>query len=618
MKPILFIICIAFATVAALPAKGQNLATPTQGQLQNYINNLQGQQNFINIPAPGNTADAILKWANFKLLQDAPASYSFVQSSIKQSPEGTYYNLDLTYQNAVVFGRMAKVFVDKQSTIRYVYHNLFPLVNPAGTLPTQNDAINLYNNHLSHLKLIDKTILWVNDGKVLQPAISLTLKDTVNYTVAQQLYTPAGTLLYTLALQMSAGADTPAIAYVYNPDPITTSHTTYGGSYTNNDGKDNAALQSQLQRQIIRVSVDGDSMILANNKFYITEITSPVWPTTRVAIGNKFWFSRDNHSFGETNAYYHLNTIVNYTASLGYNLPGYKIQVDAHAFSGAENSRFTPTDAPPSLQFGDGGIPDAEDAEVVVHELGHALAYGAAPNTAIGSERLAIDEGLGDYFAVSYTKAIDTFNWTKVFSWDGNNGSWRGRTINYLELYPNLKNNKWTDGQLWSTSFIRIYDNTSKATADKLMLETLYHLAPNITMPQLAKATLFVDSIKNGGINSNIIRCCFGSTGVLDTLFAQGCQLVSVENVLPSNQNTCTLHNTLGFAQGSTDALVVFNKTGVYNLVLTDVNGRAIWQQEVKNENNIPISSQNIAAGMYLLHITDTNGAGQTVKLLRY
>jgi hypothetical protein len=139
-------------------------------------------------------------------------------------------------------------------------------------------------------------------------------------------------------------------------------------------------------------------------------------------------------------------------------------------------------------------------------------------------------------------------------------------------------------------------------------------------MPQLAKATLLVDSLKNGGANSHVIQCAFLSTGVFDdsTLIA-GCGIfLSTPPVPQTLQNNIALYNTVGFAQGTADALVMLDDASTYTLVLTDINGRPVWKQTVKNENNIPISSANIAAGMYLLHITDAKGLTQTLKLLRY
>ena len=40
-----------------------------------------------------------------------------------------------------------------------------------------------------------------------------------------------------------------------------------------------------------------------------------------------------------------------------------------HGFNGADNSSYSPGTG--RLQFGEGGVDDAEDSDVVHHELGH-------------------------------------------------------------------------------------------------------------------------------------------------------------------------------------------------------------------------------------------------------
>ena len=50
------------------------------------------------------------------------------------------------------------------------------------------------------------------------------------------------------------------------------------------------------------------------------------------------------------------------------------------------------------LRFGKGGVDDAEDAEVILHEYGHAIHF--SQNFGFGGEGGAISEGFGDYWAV--------------------------------------------------------------------------------------------------------------------------------------------------------------------------------------------------------------------------
>lgn len=603
-----------FGLLLALVSQAQN---PMQGgSLQNYIEGLQGTQLFcyhaIDAQQPAQSVAHYLSQSILAHYQNTKLQLEYT----RQSPEGVYYTYSLNYNGQNIFGRQLKAFIDKNSTIRWVYHNFEDIetTSPASFL-SDTEIHNYYKSRYAAYGLLNSGRVWVQHQGELMPSFYLTLKNSEKQATNQLVFTSQGDLLYTNALDMHFAADTPAYAYVYDPDPLTTAHQYYGGQYSNNNKTDNADLQAQLKKRQMRCTLQNDSVILANDNFYLNEISSTVWPQTRGALGDTFKFSREDYQFAEINAFYHLNTQIDHIHGLGFNLPNFRIQVDAHAFS-TENSQFSASNSPPALMFGDGGIPDAEDAEVVVHELGHALSYGASPNTAIGQERRAIDEGLGDYFAVSYTKAIDTFNWPKVFGWDGNNGGWQGRTIDYSNKYPNLTNSIWTDGQLWSTSFIRIYDQIGREKSDKLMLGTLYRLASNMSMPQLAQAVLQVDSLQNGGKNAFIIQCAFASMGILAR--PAGCTL-SVQNIEDKTQGFCTVYNSYGFANGE-DVQVNFNTAGKYVISLTDATGKAIYSSTATiGDDYKQIRGQNFAPGIYFLSVKNqTLGQTQVFKLIRY
>jgi len=69
----------------------------------------------------------------------------------------------------------------------------------------------------------------------------------------------------------------------------------------------------------------------------------------------------------------------------------------------------TLTDQKDVLRFGKGGVDDAEDAEVILHEYGHAMLDSqSTPFGAFGAslEADAIHEGFGDYWAATVTDVI--------------------------------------------------------------------------------------------------------------------------------------------------------------------------------------------------------------------
>src|SRR4029079_14126856 len=55
-----------------------------------------------------------------------------------------------------------------------------------------------------------------------------------------------------------------------------------------------------------------------------------------------------------------------------------------------------------SLTFGTGGVDDAEDAEIILHEYGHAIQDNQVPGFGGSKESAAMGEGFGDYLAASF------------------------------------------------------------------------------------------------------------------------------------------------------------------------------------------------------------------------
>lgn len=610
----------ALLFLVAWGARAQNMPL-LKGLYTMEFESREGQQQFLNIkvPAGGGVKEFLPGWIKTNLLSGKIFNPQLLYT--RQSPDGVYYTYGISYNDVVAYGIQIKLMVDNQSVLRYAYHNVPAAMQPAAAYSITNATIKGLSKEYAFFYnasvVLAAAPTWFFGGGKYIPAFVATIKDTARYEVFDMVFDGSGELLYSNALHSNSTGpgDTLAYAYVYNPDPLTTAHVAYGGAYSQNNGMDNPLLLAERRHKSFTARYNGREIVLENDGFIFSEISAPTWAPTMLKNRNTFNYSRSDHSFADVNAFYHLSTFENYIKSIGYGvLPGYKIQVDAHAFGGSDKSQFTSSDVPPSLQFGDGGIPDAEDADAVIHEFGHALSHGASPNTNIGLQRRAIDEGLGDYFAVSYSKSIDTFNWQKVFNWDGNNGGWQGRTADYTGNYASLTNNIWTDGQLWSTAFMRIYNSVGRETADKLMIEALFRLGSNTNMPQLAMAVMQIDSIKNGGINAVNINCAFASVGILKPI--PGCSLyVGIKGT--GEIKNFEVYNTQGFSYGG-EAVLQFSRPGAYTLELTNALGQQIASYNTGTTDTYSLSGQDITPGIYFLRVKSEKGFEGVVKLLRY
>src|SRR5438045_6568509 len=121
-------------------------------------------------------------------------------------------------------------------------------------------------------------------------------------------------------------------------------------------------------------------------------------------------------------AYYWVTESQHYSHSLGFgqsrrpidNLPQ---AVRINQF-GQDNS--FATDHPKNeLRFGTGGVDDAEDAEIILHEYGHAIQDNQVPGFGQSSEGGAMGEGFGDFLAASFFSDVKPKNMKPtVGNWD--------------------------------------------------------------------------------------------------------------------------------------------------------------------------------------------------------
>ena len=134
------------------------------------------------------------------------------------------------------------------------------------------------------------------------------------------------------------------------------------------------------------------------------------WVNVRTTTGtpaysptNTFVYTRDQDQFEQVMGYFWVNQAQEYLQSLGF-APAvspailarpYDLRIDQY---GVDNSYMT--DKGDYIRLGKGGVDDAEDAEVIMHEYGHAIhARPGRRLTAPAIDAGAIGESFGDYFA---------------------------------------------------------------------------------------------------------------------------------------------------------------------------------------------------------------------------
>jgi zinc metalloprotease ZmpB len=221
-------------------------------------------------------------------------------------------------------------------------------------------------------------------------------------------------------------------------------------------------------------------------------------------------------------AYYWITEAQKYIQSLGFGTTRRAVNMKPQAVRinqwGQDNS-FATDHPKDELRFGKGGVDDAEDAEVILHEYGHAIHF--SQNFIFGSEEAgAISEGFGDYWAVTVSNVIaPTPGAPCVADWDSvSYTSSVPHCLRRVDLnlhYPeDLNGGVHHDGQIWSRALWDIRNKLGHVRADTIILEGQFDF-PGTTMPDLAQATVAAAQRLYGKSAANEVQAAFHDRGIL-------------------------------------------------------------------------------------------------------
>ncbi len=268
---------------------------------------------------------------------------------------------------------------------------------------------------------------------------------------------------------------------VFDPSPTQSAMVAYGtGGITDGGDANTADLTAQTFTYTLpNLTLTGGTYYLDGMWASIVDTESPFNGDYSQA-SSAFIFTRSDDGFEASNTYYHVDWMMNYlNVTLGCNITPLQYtggaRFDPHGLNGADNSHYTGGNG--VIAFGEGCVDDAEDSDVVHHELGHALHDWVTGGNL--SQVNGLSEGVGDYIASSYNRASGT--WTPsdaayyyMFNWDGHNECWGGRITNYNVTYPGgMIGQVHTDGQLWATCNLTAWESVGQQDMDKAHWEGL-------------------------------------------------------------------------------------------------------------------------------------------------
>lgn len=238
---------------------------------------------------------------------------------------------------------------------------------------------------------------------------------------------------------------------------------------------------------------------------------------------NSFIFDRSNDGFSETMGYYYLDYAERYIQSLGFANINNRQQVFSVNRLKIDNSFYAPNTQ--EISYGLGGVDDAEDAEVILHEYGHSIQDNQVPGFGTTLESGAMGEGFGDYWAGSVGAQFSGgFQDECIADWDSTSYSNTNppclRRLDGTKHYPeDVDGEVHDDGEIWSAALWQIRGSLGSTRADTLILSSQFLLAKDSTFNQASNA--LVTAANSLGFKShdlNVVRTILRARGFTVTV----------------------------------------------------------------------------------------------------
>lgn len=536
-----------------------------------------------------------------------------------ESAAGHHFSFRQYVSGVRMYRSQSKVNVDKQGYVRSVIDNTYNLTGKTlpHNFPSQAVVAGwMASNGVEASFVQSSEIVYFPEGDAFIACMRLEIAEG-NHVYYEVLLDEEGNEIYLRDLLEYFGAappppptDTTVTGNIFLPDPLSSAGVQYGGAYSDNSDADSQALTNELVEVTVPVQYENGLFLPSNEWVELTDHDAPAI-APHSSSSDDWRFTRAEDAFEDVMILYYLHMYKSYIDSLGQtSLMNYQIDVDPHALSGADNSNFNSSGGNPRLNFGQGGIDDAEDSDVIIHEYGHAISYSAAPGTNAGTQRKAMDEAIGDYFAASFSKSITDYQWGRVYSWDGNHQNWHGRTVVSVKHWPeDLTNNLYADAEIWSSTIMQVYNNIGRERADNMMMQALYSYEINLTMPQAAALYIQADTLLYNGLNYNSVCLWFELRGLYSNC------VVGVDEAPLVDANTLALQNSEGFANGGFAQLLAPEAiTGTMSLYSLD--GKLVWTRALNGQSTVDVSGTGLNAGLWLL-VVEQGNQRNTFKLSR-
>lgn len=539
--------------------------------------------------------------ANKAVLEQSPwlqkAQNNFYLEAERNSLAAKHFLFVQTHQNILVYGATCKVNMGLNQSVLSVFNGFEPIET---TLPLPaNFSLDA-----------TKKYVWLKQEDAWILAEQQMAKTSLGEALEVLVSVANGSVLQETIRDLNWRKDSLVRTKVFNPDPLTSAQKEYGvgGLYRNNNGANSPELTAELKDKNITITLQNDTFYPWSPYVTILDLESPAQNLFRSTTAN-FDFNRINSEFREMNCLYHIEEFRKYLAQIGMPFTDLApIDLDPTAYSGQDQSRFSYSLDKPALYFGTGGVPDAEDADVIIHEYTHYLNYYIAPNTINGNQRLAVEEANCDFMACMHSKAVSNFNWRRIFNWDGFNEFWSGRDGNSANTFPkDLSTDFYRTSLIWSSMLNDISEDIGRDVLTRLLLQSVYSYANNMSMQQAVNLLVQADSLLYNYGNLTELRA---------NMEARGFAVTGLPNQSKGNLGVNIL-NSAAFAEGTT-SLKIESKSGEkLKYIIYNVQGYLIHVSE-EFLPQIEINPNTLPSGMYFINLSNEKGQVHSTRVMVY
>jgi hypothetical protein len=296
----------------------------------------------------------------------------------------------------------------------------------------------------------------------------------------------------------AAGSSAPA--QVFFPNPV---QSLEDESLTDRKDADYFSASPALSRayeQVQLTDLDGSGTLTGAYAKVISETGTAARDT-----GAGFVYTRDQDQFEQVMGYYWITRAQHYIQSLGFGstLPAVNKRQQLLRINqfGGDNSFYRDEFKKLTITLGKGGVDDAEDGEVIVHEYGHSVQDDQVPGFGSAPDAGAIGEAFGDYLAVtvSIAETGSTFEQPCVADWDSVSYTAEDpvhclRRVDGDKHYPedlHPRREVHADGEIWSAALWRARGLVRDSRkADRIIIAAQFGFAPDTSFAAAAEQTI--------------------------------------------------------------------------------------------------------------------------------